>query len=108
MAITNDHVLAKEARLRGDYSLALEIIEDLLDENPNDEAALFILGGIFIDTQRRGLAYTIMSRCAALAPDRPEVWNNFARTQNDNEEGWAITEGMLNKALELKPDMLAP
>lgn len=107
MGITDKHLLAKQAREKGDYAFALELIEELLEDDPDDPSALFLLGGIFIDTQRRGLAYSILARCCALAPDRPEVWNNFARCQNDDPEGWELTERYLFKALELKPNMRA-
>lgn len=103
----NRHLQAKEAYERGEYERALNIVNDLLDENPNDAPALFLFGGIMIQTAKKGLAYNAFARCAKLTPDRPEVWVNFARCQTDDEEGWKATRWCLEKALELHPNSLA-
>lgn len=107
MSVDERHLQARDLYAQSDYPAALEIIDELLDENPNDAAALFLLGGIFIQTNKRGMAYNIMARCAKFTPERPEVWVNFGKCQTDSEEGWALAEDCFNKAIELNPEIVS-
>lgn len=95
---------AKQLYAEGRYQEALALASEALDDNFNDPQALFVLGGIFIQTEKKGLAHNIMARCLKYAPEVPEVWINYARTCTDDPEGWAEAEYCLRKALELKPD----
>lgn len=105
--ITDNHLIARDAYAAGDYETSIKAVNEILDDNPNDASALFILGGIFIQTNKKGLAYNIYARCAKHAPDRSEVWSNFGRCQPDNPEGWERSMECFNKALELNPDSIA-
>jgi len=98
---------AKMAREQGDYATALALCNEVLDKDPNNPQALFIMGAVFIDTQKKGMAYNILTRCLSLAPDRPEIWNNYGRVQSDDKDGWDISEACFQKALELKPNFRA-
>lgn len=92
---------AKSLIEQKNYSEALQILMDLLDDNPDDPQALFMFGSIAIHQDKRGLAYNIYARCAKIAPDNPSVWVNYGRCQADNEEGWNAAEWCFKKALEL-------
>jgi len=105
--ITDAHLEAKHLILDEKYPHALEILMDLLDENPNDETALFLFGSVAIHQDKKGLAYNIYARCAKLAPDRSEVWINYGRCQADSEEGWKASEWCFKKALEIHPESTA-
>lgn len=107
METNQQHIRAKELKEEGRFPESLEILNDLLDENPNDPAALFLLAGIMIHTQKRGLAYNLFARCAKLAPDRPEVWINYGRCQDDSPEGWEQSEWCFKHALEMHPESTA-
>jgi Tfp pilus assembly protein PilF len=101
---TDKHIIARDAYANKDYQTALEAINDILDDNPNDSAALFILGGILIQTNKKGLAYNIYARCAKQIPESAEVWGNFGRCQSDDPDGWNKSMECFNKSLELNPE----
>lgn len=103
--LSGRHLLARELYESKNYGQAMEVLLDLLDDNPDDPAALFLLGGIFISQNKKGLAYNIMARCVKNAPERAEAWVNYGRCQADDPSGWANTEWCMRKALELHPDL---
>lgn len=49
---------------------------ELLNQNPDDVLALFLIGTIEAKCERFGLAYNIFRRVVDLKPDRAEAWNN--------------------------------
>jgi len=95
---------ARDLSNNGDFVDALELVNEVLDEDPEDLSALFLLAVIFISTNKKGLAYNIASRVLAKAPDRPEAWVNYGQCQLDNEGGWAAAEKCFIKAHELHPE----
>lgn len=48
----------------------------LLDKDPDDAQALFMLGVIEAKAERFGLAYNLFRRVVDLKPNRAEAWNN--------------------------------
>jgi hypothetical protein len=48
----------------------------VLDANPDDPLALFLIGSIEARCERFGLAYNIFQRVVSLKPERAEAWNN--------------------------------
>ena len=58
-----------------DYVVA-ECIK-LLDVNPDDVGALFMLGYIYTTAERFGLAIAIFRRVVDLTPKKPDCWNNL-------------------------------
>ena len=48
----------------------------LLDADPDDALALFLMGTIEARAERFGLAVNIFRRVVDLKPDRAEAWNN--------------------------------
>lgn len=102
---TEEHLLARNLYEAKRYPEAMETLLNLLDDNPDDPAALFLIGGIFIAQNKKGLAKNIMARCVKFAPDRAEAWVNYGRCQEDGPDGWAMTEWCMRKALEIHPDL---
>jgi tetratricopeptide (TPR) repeat protein len=98
---------AKQAYDRAEYELCLTLANDVLDKQPNNEQALFIMGSVFIQTRKRGLAHNLLARCLAICEKagepRAEVWMNYGRTLEDDPTGWAETEYCQLKALDLNP-----
>lgn len=58
-----------------DYVVA-ECIK-LLDKNPDDALALFIMGYVYAMAERFGLAINTFKRVVSLKPDKAESWNNL-------------------------------
>lgn len=48
----------------------------LLDKDPDDAQALFLIGMIEARAERFGLAYNVFRRVVELKPERAEAWNN--------------------------------
>lgn len=49
----------------------------LLDHNPDDSLALFLLGQIHAEAEHFGLAATVYRRVTQLRPEKAEGWNNL-------------------------------
>jgi hypothetical protein len=49
---------------------------ELLNQNPDDPLALFLIGTIEAKCERFGLAYNLFKRVVDLKPERAEAWNN--------------------------------
>jgi len=94
---------ARDLHNAGEFVPALEIVNDLLDEDPEDPAALFLLAVILISTNKKGLAYHITARVLGKVPERPEAWVNYGKCQTDSPDGWEVSEQCFTKALELNP-----
>ena len=90
------------------YHDALTMLNDELDSNPDDPRALFFIGNIMVQQDRRGLAYNIFARCAKHWPDSAEVWVQFGRCQDDTPEGWEKSEWCFMKAIQINPNLVYP
>lgn len=49
----------------------------LLDENPDDSLALFVMASVYAEGERFGMAANLFERVAALRPEKGEAWNNL-------------------------------
>lgn len=65
------HVEAKE------FEQSWKLANEVLDENFNEGAALFLLGYIALQHEQLGLAYNLNRMCSQLATNRAEPWNNM-------------------------------
>lgn len=65
-----------QALIEDDPDEAHRRCRGLLNENPDDPLALFLLGTIEARCERFGLAYNLFRRVVDLKPDRAEAWNN--------------------------------
>ena len=91
----------KDLHNNHDFIEALELCNDVLDEDPEDPRALNLMAVIFISTNKKGLAFSMASRALAKAPEYPEVWVNFGKCQTDDPEGWEKSEQCFLRAIEL-------
>lgn len=58
---------------------ALERIVSAMDDAPDDPAFLYMAGNLFAKADKYGFALHLY-RCAVnMAPERPEVWNNYGK-----------------------------
>lgn len=104
-----DHKLveAKDFITGKQFAKALEILMEVLDDDPDNPGALFLFGSICIEQDKRGLAYNTYRRVASLVPDEPAAWVNFGRCQADDREGWEASLDCFKRALAINPKMHA-
>ena len=103
MNFTQDLIKAKEFIDQKNYKNALDILMEVLDEDPDNPGALFLFGNICIAQDKRGLAYNVYRRCAALQPEEAAVWVNYGRCQEDSKEGWEVSMDCFKRALAINP-----
>lgn len=65
-----------QALIEDDPDEAARQASQLLDKNPDDSLALFLLGTIYNKAERFGLAYSMFLRVVDVKPERAEGWNN--------------------------------
>jgi len=82
-----------------DYVVA-ECIK-LLDANPDDISALFILGYVYTTAERFGLAIAIFRRVVDLTPNKPDSWNNLGIAYHGLKSPVAME--CFQKAWQIKP-----
>lgn len=56
---------------------ALKLCNEVLEEDFNNDMALFIQGYILMQSEKFGLAYNLFQRCAQMRPNQTEIWNNM-------------------------------
>lgn len=84
------------------YQEALSLLNDTLDDNPDDLTALFQVGEVLLKTDRIGLAANIY-RYLTTKTERSEVWNNLGRCYQRRESSDEARR-CFNMALKLDPD----
>jgi hypothetical protein len=89
----------------GEYEQALTISLKLLNEDPDDAAALFQVSKCMLDQNRGGLAYNLMARAVKMRPDIPEMWIQYGQTHGETPEQWERAEWCFNKAIHLGKKM---
>lgn len=93
---------SNRAMQSGDYATALKNANLVLNDNPDEEMALFIAGSVMARGNDFGLALPYFERAARLNPDRFEIWNNLGACFQERHP--ARAKDAYLKALELKPD----
>lgn len=97
------HYIKDLAENQGKLEDAASRLTLLLDRYPDSPHLLFLLAYCLLKAGRYGFAYTIVQRCAALVPNRPEVWNNLGLCVGKIGR-LAEAKEILKKALALDPD----
>lgn len=70
-------IRAEQVLDAGDPDEAASICNRLLNDNPDNHAALYVLGRCFIAAGRYGLAATLYRRVVDLLPESSAAWNNL-------------------------------
>lgn len=68
------------ALLESDPDEAHALASEILNDDPDNAAALHIVGVILCRAGRHGYALGVWERLSKLRPDKPEVWNNLGQT----------------------------
>ena len=85
------------------YQDALPLIETVLDDNPNNAAALNMAGYIAMQLHQDTVAYQYLKRAIQEDPNRASVWSNFglaAKHLDRHQEGLSACL----KAMEVDPN----
>jgi len=86
----------------GEYQEALKVLNEALDNNPDDLTALFQIGEVLLKTDRLGLATNIY-RYLTTKTERSEVWNNLGRCYQKRETSKEARK-CFGKALQVAPE----
>lgn len=62
---------------KSDPDAVVSECQKLLDTNPNDSLALFLMAQVFAEAERFGIAANLFRRVADLRPEKSEAWNNL-------------------------------
>lgn len=74
---------AHELIQRGDYQNAGDLLETLLEHDPNDATALNFSGYIALQSGREPLAYQFFRRALAEKPGNHAIWSNFGMAAHE-------------------------
>ena len=66
---------------KSDPDQAVRECVGLLDKNPDDALALFLIASVNAEAERFGMASNLFQRVTDLRPDKPESWNNLGMAQ---------------------------
>ena len=96
-------ILANEAGANGEVVKQKEYLDQLVAAHPNDERALFNLGGYYFGQQEYEQAIARYKRATELAPDYSPAYNilGYAQRQQGNYQD---AEQAFNKYIELIPN----
>lgn len=84
---------ARLLALRGEFSLALAALAEILEREPARVDALLLKGGLLLQLREGDQALLCFARAAALAPRSSEALNGFARCLHSldrNQEALAV------------------
>ena len=87
----------------GDYLNALKLLNDRLDDDPDDLTSLFQIGEVFLLSNKLGLAFNVFLALSKKAPNRPEVWNNLGRCLQKRDKS-KEARNYFQKALNIDPN----
>ncbi len=96
------------ALIDSDPDEAHAIASEVLNDDPDQAAALHVVGVILCRAGRHGYALGVWERLAKLRPDKPEVWNNLGQTYAEcGQHGKARDAYRRSLALRDDPDLIA-
>lgn len=81
----------------------MRVVLPILDENFDNPQALFIVGYIFIKSEKIGLAYSIFKRAAEISPNIAAIWANLGKCFHEKQD-LDNAEKCFKQAIRLKPD----
>lgn len=84
-----------------DPEYAIRLCNEVLEEDFDNDMALFIQGYILMQSEKFGLAYNLFERCAQLRPNQTEIYNNMGMCLEIEYPERAME--CFDKALRLNP-----
>lgn len=72
-----DVLIAQQLVEQGKIEDSLKLTNFILNEAPEDARAVFVTAFALLKSEKHGLAYNLLKRCAEMMPHRAEVWNNL-------------------------------
>ncbi len=72
-------LIAKDYLDAGSFPEVIEVMSLALDMEPDHPQCLFILGTVFMKSNREGIAETLFRRALERAPQRAEIWGSIGR-----------------------------
>ena len=85
---------------------ALRHLTQILDKDPNDAGALYMIGNVILRQEKDGLAYNILQRCCELAPHRAEAWNSLGQAIVDLDP--ELAQEYWDRSISLDPKLTYP
>lgn len=79
----------------------------LLDVNPDDALALFLMGSVYAKAERFGLAINVFKRVCDLKPQRAEAWSNLGMAYQGLKAEKALSCYQQAWSIENKPSYAA-
>lgn len=86
----------------GQQEHALPLIYDVLHDDPDNGAAQYMLGYLYLLSERHALAYGVYKLLSIQQPHRPAVWNNLGLSLQEMHRYDEALESF-RKALEVDP-----
>lgn len=77
MEVLSEQLEVAFALLNDDPDESHRIASDIVREDPDNAAALFLIGVLLAKTDRQGYAIPIWEKVCRLKPNKPEAWNNL-------------------------------
>ena len=101
MIVTDTRLLQAKDLVKSDIDSALKLINDVLNDEPENPQALFMAGYILMSDEKWGLAYSLYKRCEELYPPYSEVYNNMGMCLEFIDHEKALV--CFDKAIDLDP-----
>jgi len=89
------------------YQQAAKLVNDVLDDDPNNGHALYILGFIAYEEDRLGVARNLLKRCMDLGNVNAKILALYGRTFQEGHD-LAEAEAVFKKAIALDPKYVDP
>ncbi len=94
---------AHAALERGDFASVWRLANEVLNKDPENPEALYLIGFSLRDAGSLGLAQTILSRALAKRQDQPNLWMTYAATLHDLNR-WSDAEAAFKKVCRMLPN----
>jgi tetratricopeptide (TPR) repeat protein len=91
----------------GNFNEAMRAASDRLNDHPTDPETLFLVGQIYLKSQRHGLAYNFYERIAQLEPSNANAWNNMGHAMHGMQR-YRKASHCFVRSLEAGGDRFAP
>ena len=88
----------------GDFEGAIDYLEGLLDEKPDDDEVIYNLGVVYGESDQTERAIELMQRALELNPDNASALNYIGYTWAERGENLDQAEDLITRAIALRPE----